>query len=82
MSAFDPEARFDRAADRHPGPLDVSSVDEIRVGIDEGRWGCLALPGQLIQIETTRFSDADAERAIALAVDHIRTSRTGVTEDG
>jgi predicted kinase len=53
-------ARFKGRADRHPGHLDRDRAAELRQRFEEGTHEPLALPGELIEVETTQPVDPQA----------------------
>lgn len=66
------ERYADRAANRHPGHLDGAIIDEVRAGLEEGRWKPLDLPGRhLVRVDTTSLEALDLDGVVARAADHI-----------
>ena len=59
--------RFSQRAssgDRHPGHNDAGSLDELRPVLMRGRAEPLAVPGPLIEIDTTDFGSVDVDALV------------------
>ncbi len=68
----DPRRPLTPIANRHPGHLDGAILDEVRAGLEEGRWKPLDLPGRpLVRIDTTSLEALDLDGVVARAADHI-----------
>jgi predicted kinase len=52
--------RYEARSDRHPGHLDRERAAEMRQRFDEGIHRPLALPGELIEVDTSRRVEAGA----------------------
>jgi predicted kinase len=48
-----------RSDSRHPGHIDDERLDDVVESIDGGRWRALELDGELIEVDTTRWSQVD-----------------------
>ncbi len=42
--------------ERHPGHVDQADADELRAGLNEGRWKPLPIRGRTIHVDTTAFA--------------------------
>jgi predicted kinase len=62
--------RYEGRRNRHPGHLDRGRAAGLRQRFDEGAHGPLALPGELIELDTSRAVDLDglAERITQAAM--------------
>jgi diadenosine tetraphosphate (Ap4A) HIT family hydrolase/predicted kinase len=63
-----------RAPDRHPGHVDGSITDEVRVQLQANRWRPLSLPGRLVEVDTSSFEALDVDGVVALAAAHVATA--------
>jgi predicted kinase len=48
------------SAERHPGHADLEALPEVERSVATGRHGALALPGQLLELDSSSHVDVDA----------------------
>jgi predicted kinase len=63
-----------RSDSRHPGHIDDERLEDVEESIDAGRWRALKLDGELIEIDTTAWSQVDVPALVRLAAARERES--------
>lgn len=56
-----------RSDSRHPGHIDDERLDDVVESIDAGRWRALELDGELIEVDTTGWSQVDVDALVERA---------------